>query len=203
MLAYYFAKNGFYVLRYDATDHVGESDGDIFNTRLTSMSQDVMSAVDYLAAKFPHLPIGVVATSLSARASLRAASDDSRIRFLIGIAGVIDLQSTLKSVYKTDLVDGYIAGKIRGTADILGFNVGDSFLADATQNDFHSLSGTKSDLAKMTMPVTLFFGEHDPWVNARDVRTLLNETSSKNQEAVLIPNVFHNLYEAGQQLAKP
>jgi len=195
MLAYYLAKNGFVVLRYDATDHVGESEGDILNTMLSTMEKDVTGSIDYLKSTYPDLPIGVIATSLSARAALRASVSDRRIRFVIGIASVVHLQATLKSVYKADLVAAYESGKIRGTADILGFNVCDDFLADATKNGFHTLEGTQQDLAKTAATVTLFACERDPWVNLEDVKKVIDSDSKATRQIIVIPSAFHNMYE--------
>ena len=44
-LAYYLAANGFHVVRYDHTNHVGESEGHHVNTSLSSMKDDLQAMI--------------------------------------------------------------------------------------------------------------------------------------------------------------
>ena len=54
MLAYYFASNGFHVLRYDHTNHVGISDGEHVNTTLSLMREDLETVVNYASERWSH-----------------------------------------------------------------------------------------------------------------------------------------------------
>src|SRR5690349_15895810 len=46
--AYFLAKNGFNCIRFDYTYHTGESDGDIINTTLESIKNDILSCLDFI-----------------------------------------------------------------------------------------------------------------------------------------------------------
>src|SRR5919108_1030596 len=46
--SYFLARNGFQTLRFDYSDHVGESEGDIAFTTLERMKGDIVAAIDYV-----------------------------------------------------------------------------------------------------------------------------------------------------------
>ncbi|HET8669097.1 MAG TPA: hypothetical protein VFM05_00275, partial [Candidatus Saccharimonadales bacterium] len=48
LISSYFAANGYYGLRFDWTDHVGESQGDIFISTLSKMSTDLDALLDFV-----------------------------------------------------------------------------------------------------------------------------------------------------------
>ena len=65
--SYYLAMNGFRCLRYDATNHTGESDGDIMHWSCRSMADDIKAALDYLEREYGVKKGAVVAYSMAAR----------------------------------------------------------------------------------------------------------------------------------------
>ena len=74
-LAYYFVSNGFHVIRYDHTNHVGESEGRHFESSLSSMKEDFQSVIQFARRQWPHSPVLGVASSLAARVALKAESE--------------------------------------------------------------------------------------------------------------------------------
>jgi len=64
-LAYYFASNGFHVIRYDHTNHVGESQGTHFDISLSSMKHDFHTVTQFVRQQWPHRPVIGVASSLA------------------------------------------------------------------------------------------------------------------------------------------
>src|SRR5262249_28957590 len=66
----YFVSNGFCAIRFDWSQHVGESDGDIFTCRLSKMMDDLMGLIEHQRTNYGKTRIGVVATSLAGRVAL-------------------------------------------------------------------------------------------------------------------------------------
>ena len=153
LLSAYLAANRFYGLRFDWSDHVGESEGDIFSATLTKMQQVLVSLLDYAQMRFSAQPVGILATSLAARVAIKLTAQDHRPAFLVCLTPVVDLRETLTMVYKEDLAGNYSVGKRYGTIDILGFSINaDNFLQDAVENSFVDLASTILDASKITVP---------------------------------------------------
>ena len=130
-LAYQLAANGLKVLRFDHTNHVGESEGEIHQYTFSGAIDDMHSAIDYLELQHGAEQVQVVASSLSARCALRVAAMDSRVFRLVTIVGVVNFQRTAEVVYQRDMVTEYSEGRMQGISDILGHQVNvDAFLED-------------------------------------------------------------------------
>ena len=89
-LAYHLVANGVNVLRFDPTNHVGESEGRMLDFVLPGVVDDIIAGLDYLENHFGVSQVTGVANSLSARCMLRVAVGDPRIKKLICVAGVVD-----------------------------------------------------------------------------------------------------------------
>ena len=192
--AYYLVKNGFNVIRYDATDHIGESDGEIINTTMNKMKRDLISAIDFTEKTYGAGRIGVVASSLAKRMAIKAASEDKRIIFLVGVVGVVNLQDTLSAVYNEDIIRDVMEGKIKEVYDVMGFDVSKEYPISAIKDNYHDLLTTQKDLEKIHIPVVFLVAENDAWVKLNDVRYVL-ESSGKTTELHVIPEAMHQLFE--------
>jgi SAM-dependent methyltransferase len=193
--AYYLVSNGFQVIRFDNTNHTGESEGDILHITLNQFAQDLLATVDFAERQLGHHKVGVVATSLSCRTALKAASSDNRIAFLLGLVPAVDVRYTLRSVYCEDLVGTFKEGKLWGITNVLGCNTYlDGFLRDVIDNGFDELSDTKSDVQNIQCPMVFLAAERDPWVNFRDVKQVLQASASTEKEIHVIP-AMHTLKE--------
>jgi hypothetical protein len=195
-LSYFLAMNGFNVLRYDGTHHTGESDGDIFHFTLDQGKNDLVSALDYVQRKFGVNKCGVVAKSLSWRYSLRVAVQDGRIKFLLGIGGIVNLQGTIKAVYLDDIVKAvknkeYKEWKI---SDIFGYEISIEFLRSAIRDHFHNLKSTKDDMNKLMVPSTYLYAENDVWINEKNVKYLFGRKDS-GVDLVVIKKALHQIDE--------
>lgn len=197
-VAYYLAKNGFRVLRYDATNHVGESDGEILNATLSGFKDDLTATLDYVAQTFEIHRVGVVASSLAKRVAIKAAAEDKRIALLVGIVGVVDLQDTLRAVYKEDMIQECLEGKRWGVTDVLGFEVSGRFLETAIADRYHDLQSTKEDMSKLDIPVVFLVAENDVWVRLDQVKIVLEAPRRSLGEMVVIPEALHHLEENPQ-----
>jgi SAM-dependent methyltransferase/alpha-beta hydrolase superfamily lysophospholipase/ribosome-associated toxin RatA of RatAB toxin-antitoxin module len=195
-VAYYLAKNGFRVFRYDATDHVGESEGDMTRITMTSQKNDLLATLDYLQERFGMERFAVVASSLAQRVAIKAAAEDSRIKLLVGVVAVVDLRATLKAVYHEDMIGEVAAGRGKDIYEVLGFEVSQEYHRSAIRDRFHDLSTTIEDLQHVSIPVVFFVAERDAWVRLEDVRLVVEATSgSSPRELHVLPNAMHQLFE--------
>lgn len=170
----------------------GKAKGEMLHCRLRTMTDDVLSALDYLQTNYGAETVGLVANSLSARVAIKAASEDARVSILITIVGVMDLQSTLKAVYNEDMIGSCIRGRHWDVTEVLGFHVEGAFLETAIQDQFHNLASTLADLKRIKCPIINFATENDLWVSPRDIRHVSDTCGA---EFILIPGGMHQLFE--------
>ena len=109
--AYYLAANGVNVLRFDMSNHVGESQGNMPLFTIPGVVDDIRAAFDYLEQVHGVKQAGLLANSLSARMAIRAAALDPRVGYLISLVGVVHVQRTLTIVYQEDVVANFVGGK--------------------------------------------------------------------------------------------
>ena len=196
-LAYSLAANGLNVLRFDHTNHVGESGGDQKYFTLASGAVDILSCGDYLEQVCGVKQYTLVANSLSARTAIRAAAGDPRITHLVCLVGVVNLQHTLREIYRADLVGGYQTGQRWGVGDMLGVEMDyDTFLDSAVAENMHDLVGTREDLMRMKAKISFYAAERDSWVLLSDVEVSLRDLPKAR--LVAIPDAMHELRENAQ-----
>ncbi len=195
-LAYYFASNGFHVLRYDLTNHVGESEGGIEHSTLSSMRQDLSALLSFVEHTWPASPMSVVATSLAGRVALKALGQDPRVKLLVLLTCVVDVQATLLAVHQEDLIGSYLRGVRRGVINMLGFNIdADGWLADASKEGYADLQTTIRDARLVKTPVILFAAEQDAWVRMESVKDVQTALGPNVRHLYLIPEALHRLQE--------
>lgn len=196
-LAYYLASNGFQVLRYDHTHHVGESEGSHEQTSLMHMKHDMAAMLTY-ADTFGNAKKKVlIATSLSGRVALKVlAEGDYALDQLIVISGIVDVRSTLTAVHQEDLIGGYLNGHGRGLTNVLGYTVdGRIFLRDAVEGGFADLPTTIRDAQSISVPVLWFSAEHDAWVDPSSLQRVQEALSHSPCRSFVIPEGLHRLQE--------
>lgn len=195
-IAYYLAKNGFRVVRYDATDHVGESEGDMVDITMTKQKDDLLSTLDYLEERYGVHRFAVIASSLAKLVAIKAAAEDSRICLLVGVVAVVNLRETLKAVYNEDMIGDVAAGRGKDIYEVLGFQVSQEYHRSAIRDRFHDLNTTIEDLQKVSIPVVFFVAENDAWVRLEDVQLVVEATNNRfKRELHMIPDAMHQLFE--------
>jgi len=151
-LAYYLAANGFHVLRYDHTNHVGESDGEMAEATLSSMNQDLGTVLDYANRTRPTSPIVVIAANVTGRIALKRLAQDHRVALLVVLTGIMDLQAALRA-HQEDSIVTFLRSAGLGTTNLLGLNVdGDRFLSDAIKESYADLLTTIEDAKRLRTP---------------------------------------------------
>jgi len=196
-LAYALAVNGLNVLRFDHSNHVGESGGDQTYFTLAGGAVDILSCGDYLQQNHGVQEFTLMANSLSARTAIRAAANDKRVSHLVCLVGVVNLSHTLHQVYCDDLVGGYLSGRRWGVGDMLGVEMDyDTFLRSSVEEGLHDLAGTRADLLKTAAKISFYPAERDNWVLLADVQSVLRDLS--NAHLTPIPDAMHELRENPQ-----
>ena len=199
-MAYYFASNGFHVLRYDHTNHVGESDGEHVQTTLSGMRQDLGAVIEYVTARWPESARGIVATSLSGRVALKTVANDVKVDFLYLITPIVDVRHTLQAVHQEDLIASYENKKQKGVTNVLGFNVElDDWLSDAVHGQYSNLETTRQDISRIQIPVVIVSAEHDAWVQFETTKLITEGLGERLQQWVVIPKGLHRILENPKQ----
>ncbi|MEM1223230.1 MAG: methyltransferase domain-containing protein, partial [Verrucomicrobiota bacterium] len=193
-LSYFFVANGFKVLRFDQTNHIGESDGSIDQFTLPGVVEDILSVVAYVDGYFEPEEIVLVTLSLSARCGIRACTQDSRISRLICLVGMVDMDKTLKSIYNRDIFGEFEKGAKWSKIDILGFEIeAANFYNSMVAADMQDLSGSLKDASRITIPVLHVFAERDQWVCREDVKAVISLCAQG--EIFDLPLVGHEINE--------
>lgn len=193
-IAYYLAANGVNVIRFDMTNHVGESEGQMPLFTIPGVVDDIAAVYDYLQKEHGVQKAGLLANSLSARMAIRATALDRRVAYLISLVGVVHLQQTLRVVYQEDVVANFMAGKHWGVNDVLGFDIDfENFLGALTASGLHTLQGSCDDLEKVTVKVAFLSAEKDAWVEIDEVKKV--STYSPYCEFRLIKDAMHEVRE--------
>ncbi|MGH7148272.1 MAG: methyltransferase domain-containing protein, partial [Nitrospiraceae bacterium] len=135
-------------------------------------------------------------TSLAGRVALKALGQDRRVRLLVLLTCVVDIQATLLAVHQEDHISAYLKGSKRGLMNVLGFTLdADVWIADAIKEGYTDLQTTIRDAGQVRTPVILFIAENDAWVSRESVKEVQAALSSKLTHAYLIPEALHRLHE--------
>src|SRR6266478_2907082 len=194
-LAYYLALNGFQVIRYDHSNHVGDSEGSMLFATLSQMEEDLGSVIDF-AEKERAVTIGIIGESLGARVALKRASKDKRLRFLVSLIGIFDVQETLRTIYDEDGFVEKLNGIELGIRDVMGFQIdADRFIEDAYKHGFHSLETSLKNVTELSIPTFFFVAEKDPWVSQEAVRSVFEKSPADPKKLYIITGIMHELFE--------
>ncbi|MFI5336204.1 MAG: methyltransferase domain-containing protein [Opitutales bacterium] len=192
--AYYLAANGVNVLRFDMSNHVGESEGRMPLFTIPGAVDDIIGVFDYLERELGVARAGLLANSLSARMAIRATALDPRIAYLVSLVGVVHVQRTLTVVYQEDVVANFVAGKRWGVNDVLGFDIDfENFLGTLVASGLHTLEGTAADLAAIAVPVAFLSAQKDAWVDLAEVQQVV--ARARRCEFRQIKDAMHEVRE--------
>ena len=155
-IGHFLAHHHLRVLRYDHTNHLGQSEGELQHTSLQSMQADLLKVIEFVQHTWSGVPIALIASDMAARAALKIAGQSPLLKVFVLINLVIDLQATLQTVHAHDLVTDYQFGLRRGNTNLLGLNVNvDHFVGDAIAGHFTDLASTLDDLRLARAPLAV------------------------------------------------
>ncbi len=156
-LSYFFAANRLRVIRYDHTNHVGHSDGDVLQTALRSMQVDLEQVLEFVRHTWPTAPLAVLSEDVGARVALKTIAQTRTSGSLLLVDPVLDLRNTLAATYRHDLVTDHRQNIKRGVANLWGLNVNlDQFVGDALAGGYVDVSTSAADLAALAASPLMF-----------------------------------------------
>jgi len=192
-LAYLLAANGFKVLRFDYTNHVGESEGEMSRFTLPGAVEDMIESVTYVENHFEPSEIILISNSLSARCAYRAAARDCRVSRVVCIVGVVNLQRTIENIYRKDIIGTFIDGKEWGLINILGFDIDSAhFISRLVEEGMHDVAGTKADAAQIRKPLLHLHASEDVWVDRAEVEKIVRLAGGRFVE---VKGAYHEIGE--------
>lgn len=190
VVAWTLAANGFRVVRYDQTNHVGASDGEMLDFSPWTAITDMHAVLDHVTASLAPPSAGVVAFSLSFRFALRALADRNDVTLLLGAGAVVHMRATLAAALDDDYFGKLEDGTMSETAMALGHRIKRLFLSDAVELDLHTPESAVADAERLEAAIVVTVNEKDPWVRLADIRNVLGGvTRSRPTELVTIPAV--------------
>lgn len=155
-LSEFLALNRLRVLRYDYSNHVGQSDGDVLQTTLRSMQADLQTVLEFAHTTWPTAPLAILAEDVAARVALKVVAQRPAAHLLLLANPVLDIQTALSTEHHHDLLADYQHGLRRGSGNVWGLNVNlDQFLSDIIAGQYATLATTVSDLSALTVPMVI------------------------------------------------
>lgn len=193
-LAYMLVANGFKVLRFDQTSHVGESDGSIDQFTLPGAVGDIIGAVRYADGFFEPTEIVLLTVSLSARCGLRACASEPKISRFVSLVGTVNMDRTLQAIYRRDIFGEFVEGAEWKSIDILGFEIdAANFHGAAVESAMDNLAGSIVDATQTQIPALYLHAERDRWVNREEVEQVISVL--RNGRLFIVPEVAHEVNE--------
>lgn len=178
-LSFFFAANHVRMLRYDHSNHIGQSDGGILHMRLGRMQDDLESVLDFVHTTWPAAPVALLAEDIAARAAVKVMARRTTPDKLFLLNPVLDIETALSTIDRPTVVETYRQGHRRGVANLWGFNVDfDSFVGDAIAGEYIGSASLRADFAQLAAPpvvllsprklspIELLFGLQDQFLQA-------------------------------------
>jgi pimeloyl-ACP methyl ester carboxylesterase len=188
-------RHGYRTIRFDLTNHVGLSDGEVADLTMSSIATDLSAVIAHARDQTDDERLYVVAPSLTARAAFRALSRDCAVDGLLALMPVVDVRYTIAQAAGTDLIGRWEAGELEDAlyARVSKSDVGRRFPEDAVAADWGGLDQTKRELAAVTCPVVAIVAERDDWVRAEDVEVALEDEVRWWRRCVVMEASSHDL----------
>jgi ubiquinone/menaquinone biosynthesis C-methylase UbiE/pimeloyl-ACP methyl ester carboxylesterase len=207
-LCFNFARAGLpvVVVRYDGINRPGESFNqmersprgyEMLHYRPSQGVEDMRTTLDFVYnnAEFTPADVVLVTSSMSSvDARKLLVSESGRVSGWVSLMGVPAARTTLMNVLAgTDIVANCKLNIRSGVRGMLGHMVDMDLLArDLIERKYAFLADARFDLARIDVPILWIVGEHDRWVDPREVEDIMSVESGARRELMRIPT-GHNL----------
>lgn len=185
--AEYLENFGYTVFRFDSTNGIGESDGDIYNCTPTHYVDDLSCVIDYVSA-IPNLDLNkltVFGTSMGGFVAAIAASRDSRIKIIATHSAAFDW-----SIIRThpdltrSIEEGHDLEFISKSKGFI-FKVNYELVTDGLKYDAYKL------LKTLKIPTLLIHSGDDEAVSVDFSRKAFEVSAGKPKKLVIIRGATH------------
>jgi ubiquinone/menaquinone biosynthesis C-methylase UbiE len=152
-LSYYLASNRLRVIRYDHTNHLGQSDGDILHTTLRGMQSDLQRMLDFIRTTWPTAPLALLAEDIAARVALKVmAHGDSGTRLFL-LNPVLDMDPALSRGVRIDTDRDDRESPRLNVGTLWGHNVNvERFIDDAIAGGYVAPASSAAECAELKRP---------------------------------------------------
>ncbi len=204
-VALYFLLNGFDVIRYDPTNHVGESDGTILELTPDALAADLALVHDWVASCGPRSgPAALFTASIASRIAFAAAARSGRRPVAIGaISAVVDMQATIAAANDQDFIGQWLRGEQTDpdrTALVLDHEVKWRFVQRLVELGWHTTESTHADVRSIeSVPILAVQGSRDSWVDLHAVEYAFRDHASA--AIVVLSDATHELNTASARTA--
>jgi pimeloyl-ACP methyl ester carboxylesterase len=188
-------RHGYRTIRFDLTNHVGLSDGEVADFTMSSISTDLSAVIAHARNQIRDERLYVVAPSLAARAAFRVLSRDCAADGLVALLPVVDVRYTITRAAGSDVIGRWQAGDLASAryARVSKSDVGPRFPEDAVAEDWGGLDQGKRELAAVACPVVAIVAEHDDWVRTGDVEAAFEDEVRWPRRCVVMEASSHDL----------
>lgn len=193
-------RRGYRTVRFDLTNHVGGSDGDVADLTMSSMADDARTVIAACADSSP-APLRVVATSLGARATVRAlatmsAAGDDSVSTAVLVLPVVDLEKTLNAAAGGNFIDAWRSGReadAAATERIINHRIRYEFARDAIAHGFLGSESTADEISRVGAPVRAIAAELDDWIHPADVEAALSRPANAERSTRILRAASHDI----------
>jgi pimeloyl-ACP methyl ester carboxylesterase len=192
--ALFLTYNGFTSWRFDFSNHIGASDGNIFDFTLSSAVEDVRAVTTAVRSRHGKSPLGIISSSLGSRVVFRALREREDVQAFVSLVGVVNLRRTLTHVMGEDLVGERLGGReIPTSREVLGYQVSARFVTDLMREALYSLASTKEDVGACRFPIVQISAELDAWTQLDEVKEVFGAADDPGRELYLLSSAAHKL----------
>jgi pimeloyl-ACP methyl ester carboxylesterase len=199
-----FLENDFRVVRFDATNNIGESGGDMLNLTYDSYLGDLEDVIGWAKQQlWFQQPFSLCGQSMGAQVvAWYSEHYPAQIKYLAPIAPVVNFELWSKTMPPGYLEkwqkDGFVAEPSRSKPGVVG-KTGWGLVESQKRYDLLPMAD------KLTMPVFFMAGEFDVPCPPKNQQILFDAIPSKNKKFVIIPGTEHSFRNAkameyGQEL---
>ena len=133
-------RHGYRTVRFDLTNHVGHSEGEVADLSMSSMAHDAEAVLSGCADRWVG-PLFVVATSLGARAVVRALTSGSTgsVTAAVLVLPVVDVEYTINEAVERDVFDEWRSGRHNDPFElgrVIDHDIRYHFVRDAIESGF-------------------------------------------------------------------
>ncbi len=183
------------VWRFDFANHVGLSDGEMFDATIGSAVTDIHTICSGIDRAMSGERADLIASSLAARAALRALAEGAPAARAVLVLPVTDIRATIRAAVGRDMIAEALAGRIQrdDPVDIMGFPMSGAFVLEALDSQVTTLASSRDDLVRTPAPVTCIAARSDAWIDPQDVASAVDADSTRHR-LVLLDQCDHDTF---------
>lgn len=186
--AEYLENFGCTVFRFDATNGIGESEGDIYNCTVTHYVNDLLCIIDYVSAisDLNLNKLTVFGTSMGGLVAVITASKDFRVKIITAHSAAFDWSIIKTHPDLTHPVDESRDLEFVSKSKGFTFKVNYELVTDGLKYDSYKL------LKTLRIPTLLIHSGQDEAVSVEFSKKALEASAGQPKRLVIIPGATHN-----------